>query len=141
MPPHTPPETPTRPSVQSGIVRGALVPFLTVVIAASSIIMVGPQILLIVPLALAVGLVFALRRSSWSLVCFGYPFTFGLISAGIGYTEMSGYERTTAFAVSIGIGLAGCVLIAVGLWKALPGKRQSKCQPQPMTTRKDESSL
>jgi hypothetical protein len=99
---------------------------LTVVIAVSSIIMVGPQILLIVPVALVAGVVFALRRSLWSLVCFGYPFTFGLISAGTGYTELPDYERTTAFAVSIGIGLVGCVLIAVGLWKALPGRNETE---------------
>ena len=99
---------------------------LTVVLAASSIMMVGPQILLIVPVALLAGIVFALRRSFWSLVCFGYPFTFGLISAGIGCSELPDYERTTAFAVSIGIGLVGCVLIAVGLWKALPGRNEKE---------------
>jgi hypothetical protein len=35
---------------------------------------------------------------------------------------MPGYERSPAFVISIGIGLVGCVLIAGGLWKALPGK-------------------
>ena len=34
--------------------------------------------------------------------------------------ELPDYERTTAFAVSICIGVVGCVLIVVGLWKALP---------------------
>ena len=95
---------------------------LTLVIAASGIVMVGPQIVLIVPVVFVLGLVFALRRSFWSLVCFGYPFTFGLISAWIGCKEIPGYERTTAFAISISIGLVGCVLIAVGLWKALPAR-------------------
>ena len=88
--------------------------------------MVGPQIVFIVPVALLVGIVFAVRRSFWSMVCFGYPFTFGLISAGIGYSEMPGYERTTAFAVSVCIGLIGCVLIAMGLWKALPGRNENE---------------
>ena len=111
-----------KPSVQSSIARAALAMLLTVAIAASSILMVGPQIMVIVPVALGLGLVFALQRSFWSLVCFGYPFTFGLISAWIGYKEISGYERLPAFAVSIGIGLIGCVLIAVGAWKALSGK-------------------
>ena len=78
---------------------------------------------MIVPLVTGLGIVFALRRSFWSLVCFGYPFAFGLISAWIGYKEMPGYERTTGFAVSISIGLVGCGLIAMGLSKALSGKR------------------
>jgi len=120
--PRMSPHTPTESSAGLSIARATLAMLLTVVIAASSIVMVGPQIIVIVPVALGAGLVFALRRSFWSLVCFGYPFTFGLISAWAGYKEMPGYERSTAFVVSIGIGLVGCVLIAVGLWKALPGK-------------------
>jgi hypothetical protein len=97
-----------------------LVLIVTVAIAASSVVMVGPQILVIAPLALLLGLYF--RPSPWWLVCFGYPFTFGLISAWIGCQEMPGYERTTAFAVSVGIGLAGCGLIATGVWNVLRGK-------------------
>ena len=111
------------PSGRFTTVTAALVLILTAGIAASSILMVGPQIVVIVPLALVLGLMFALRRSSWSLVCFGYPFTFGLISAWIGYKEMPGYERTPAFGVSIGIGLVGCALIAMGLGKVLAGKK------------------
>jgi hypothetical protein len=103
--------------------RVTLVMLLTVVIAASSIVMIGPQIIVVVPVAIGAGVVFALRRSFWSLVCFGYPFTFGLVSAWIGYKEMSGYERTVAFAISIGIGLVGVVMVAVGLWKALSGRK------------------
>ena len=129
MSPYTPPQTPSHPSGRFSIARVALAMLLTLVIAASSIVMVGPQIVLIVPVAFVLGLVFALRRSFWSLVCFGYPLTFGLISAWIGYKEMPGYERSTAFAVSICIGVVGCVLIVVGLWKALQGKRRAKCQP------------
>jgi hypothetical protein len=37
--------------------------------------------------------------------------------------EMPGYETTVAFAVSIGLGLVGVVLIAMGLWLALPGRK------------------
>ena len=99
---------------------------LTVAIAASSNLMVGPQIVLLVPLALVLGLVFGLRRSLWSLVFHGYPLTFGLISAWIGYKEMPGYERTPAFAVSIGIGLVGCALIAMGLGKVLAGRIRNR---------------
>ncbi|MCC6125395.1 MAG: hypothetical protein IT426_10560 [Pirellulales bacterium] len=111
------PSPPPKPRGWLSFARMVLVLFLTVIVAASSIVMVGPQILVIVPLALLLGLVFASRRSPWSLVCFGYPFTFGLTSAWIGDMEMPGYERTTAFAVSVGIGLVGCGLIGTGLWK------------------------
>ncbi|MCY2987046.1 MAG: hypothetical protein NTY19_04160 [Planctomycetota bacterium] len=99
--------TPTEPAGRFSIAKAALVLILTVAIAASSNLMVGPQIVLLVPLTLVLGLVFALRRSFWSLVCFGYPFTLGLISAWIGYMEMPGYEQSPAFAVFIGIGLVG----------------------------------
>ena len=81
---HTP-ETSIRSEATFSPTRAVLVIVMTAGLAASSIIMVGPQILLIVPLALATGVVFALRQSFWSLVCFGYPFTFGLISAAIGF--------------------------------------------------------
>ena len=125
MSPYTPPQTPTEHSGSYSIPRAALVLILTVAIAASSILMVGPQIIVIVPLVWVLGLVFALRRSFWSLVCFGYPFTFGLISAWIGYKEMPGYERSPAFAVSIGIGLVGSALIAMGLGKVLAGRNET----------------
>jgi hypothetical protein len=123
MSPYTSPETPTNPSGRFTIARAVLVLILTAVIAASSIVMIGPQIMLIVPLALVAGIVVAMRRSFWSLVCFGYPFLFGLVSAWIGYKEMPGYERTMAFAISIGIGVVGVVMVAVGLWKALSGRK------------------
>jgi hypothetical protein len=123
MSPYTPPQTPTKPSGRFSIARATLVLILTVVITASSILMIGPQIVVIVPVAFVLGLVFALRRSFWALACFGYPFTFGLISAWIGYKEMPGYERSPAFVVSIGIGLVGCALIAMGLGKALAGRK------------------
>ena len=125
MSPYTPPQTPTELSGRFSIARAALVLILTAGIAASSILMVGPQIVLIVPLAWVLGVVFGLRRSLWSLVCFGYPFTFGLISAWIGYKEMPGYERSPAFAVSIGIGLVGCALIVMGMLKALAGRKET----------------
>ena len=92
--------------------------------SVGGMLMIGPQIMVIVPVAIAAGIVFALRRSFWSFVCFGYPLTFGLISAWIGYSEMPGYERTVPFAVSIGLGLVGVSLVAIGLWKVLPGKKQ-----------------
>ena len=100
--------------------RAMFVFILSTIIAASSILMVGPQIIVIVPLALVLGIFFAVRRSFVSLVCLGYPFTFGLIVAWAGCTEMPGYAQTLTFAVSVGIGLFACVLIAVGLWLSLP---------------------
>ena len=51
MSPCTPPETPNEPEAESNPTRGCLVIVLTVIIASSSILMVGPQIILIVPLA------------------------------------------------------------------------------------------
>jgi hypothetical protein len=121
--PYTPPQTPTERSATFNIVKAPLVLILTVAISASSILMVGPPIVLILPLAVVLGLVSALERSFWSLVCFGYPLTFGLISAWIGYTEMPGYKRSPAFVVSIGIGLIGCALIATGLWKVFHSRQ------------------
>lgn len=89
----------------------------TIFLAASSVVMVGPQILVIVPACLLLGLWCVVRRSSWSFVLLGYPFTSGLTSAYIGYIEIRGYAQTLPFAISIGIGLAGCVVIAKGLFK------------------------
>ena len=100
--------------------------FLTALLTAAAGLMIGPQILIIVPMAILAGVVFAIRRSFLSLVCFGYPFTFGVASALIGYAENPGYERTTAFAVFVAIGMAGIALMAAGLWKAVPGRSQRK---------------
>ena len=120
MSPYSPQQSPTQESANFRFMRAAAVLILTVIIAASSILMVGPQIVVMVPLALGLGILFAVQRSYWSLVCFSYPFTFGLVSAWIGYKEISGYEQTTAFSVSIGIGLIACAMIAAGLWSSLP---------------------
>jgi hypothetical protein len=102
--------------------RSISVLLLPAIITAGSLLMIGPQIVIIVPAAIIAGIIFASKRSFWALTCFGYPFTFGLVSAYIGWKEMSAYTETTAFAVSIAIGLVGIALIGTGLWKALPGK-------------------
>jgi len=103
--------------------RAAVAAGLIPIIVASGILMVGPQILIIVPTAIGAGIALALRRSFWSLACFGYPFVFGLVSAWIGYREMAGYERTVGFAISVGIGLVGVCLVAVGVCCAMVGGR------------------
>ena len=102
--------------------KSIVVLLLTAILTANAAFMIGPQIMIIVPAAIVAGIAFAIRRSFLSLVCFGYPFTFGLASALIGCAEITDYERTTAFAVSIAIGMAGVGLIAAGLWKALPNR-------------------
>jgi hypothetical protein len=97
-----------------------IVLLLTTILSAGSVLMIGPQIVGIVLLAVVAGIIFAIRRSFLSLVCIGYPLTFGLVSALIGATEIDGYERTTAFAISVFIGLTGVGLTVTGFWKALP---------------------
>ena len=102
--------------------KSLVVLLLAAILTASAVLMIGPQIMVIVPVAIVAGVVLAIRRSFLSLVCFGYPFTFGLVSALVGYAEIDGYERTAAFAVSVVIGMAGVSLMTTGLWKALPSK-------------------
>lgn len=100
--------------------KSIAVVFLTATLTASALLMIGPQIMFIVPLCILAGIIFAASRSFLSLVCFGYPLVFGLVSAYIGYCEMTDYIKTSAFAVSVAIGAVGVVLMATGLWKAMP---------------------
>jgi hypothetical protein len=58
----------------------------------------------IVAAVIVVGIICVVCRSFFSLVCFGYPLSFGLLSAVIGIAEVSGYGRTLEFAASIYIG-------------------------------------
>ncbi|MGK0186755.1 MAG: hypothetical protein ACI9R3_002538 [Verrucomicrobiales bacterium] len=101
------------------IIRSVVVLLLTAILTAGAALMIGPQVMIIVPTAIVAGIVFAVRRSFLSLVCFGYPFTFGIVSALIGCAEIDDYVRTTAFAISVVIGMVGVGLIATGLWKHL----------------------
>lgn len=109
------------------IIKSIVVVLLTAIITVGAFFMMGPQIMIIVPVAIVAGIVFAFRRSFLSLVCFGYPFTYGLLVAYMGCSEITDYERTSEFAIAVVIGMAGVGLIAAGLGKALPGS----------TTRKD----
>lgn len=104
------------------MIKSIVVVFLTAILTAGACFMFGPQIFIVMLMVFLVGIVFAIRRSFLSLVCFGYPLTYGLLSAYIGYKEIADFERTSAFAVSMVIGVVGVGLIAVGLWKALPSR-------------------
>tara|TARA_B110000285_G_scaffold58165_1_gene66539 strand:+ start:1614 stop:2015 length:402 start_codon:yes stop_codon:yes gene_type:complete len=106
--------------------KSIVVLVLTAIITVGAFFMIGPQIMVIVPVSFVAGIVFAFRRSSLSLVCFGYLFTFGLVSAYVGYLEITDYERTSPFVVSMVLGLVGVGLIAAGLWQALPGRTTKK---------------
>ena len=88
----------------------------SILIAACSILLIGPQIVLIIPAALLLGVLFTAVRSSWSWVSFGYPLTFGLVSVWIGCVEIPNYYYTTGCWLSLGIGLFGLLLIARGFW-------------------------
>ena len=65
MLPYSPPQSPTGNSGNFRFTRVALVLILSAIIAAGSIVMIGPQIIVIVPLALVLGIFFAVRRSFW----------------------------------------------------------------------------
>jgi 1,4-dihydroxy-2-naphthoate octaprenyltransferase len=111
---------------RTAIIKSIGVVLLTAILTLGAYFMIGPQITIIVPVAIVAGIIFAFRRSFISLVCFGYPLTFGLVSAYIGYAEIDDYTQTLAFAISIVIGLVGAVLIAAGLWKALSDRTTKK---------------
>ena len=92
---------------------------------ACAFLMIGPQIMVIAPLSLCLGIYFVFRRSFLSLVFLGYPLCYGLVSAYIGYYELKNYTSTSGFWVALGIGIVGVVLIAVGLLKTLFKKNHS----------------
>ena len=92
---------------------------------ACAFLMIGPQIMVIAPLSLCLGIYFFFRRSYLSLVCLGYPLCYGLVSAYVGYYELKNYTSTSGFWVALGIGIVGVDLIAVGLLKTLFKKNHS----------------
>ena len=105
-------------------IRFIAVLVLSVIISLGSFLLVGPQIIFIVPLCLVAGVFCAVRRSFWSLVWIGYPFTYAGLSAWIGYKENPGYEQTSGFLICLGIGLIAYLMIIVGLWLSLPQGRR-----------------
>ena len=96
--------------------------------------MIGPQIVLLVPAALLLGVLFTAVRSSWSWVSFGYPLTYGLVSAYIGCAEISNYYYTTGFWFCLGIGLFGLLLVARGFWLFTAANRPSTVTPPRFTS-------
>ena len=98
---------------------------LCLTLPACAFLMIGPQIMVIAPLSLCLGVYFVFRRSFLSLVCLGYPLCYGLVSAYIGYYELKNYTSTSEFWVALGIGIVGVDLIAVGLLKTLFKKNHS----------------
>ena len=98
---------------------------LCLTLPACAFLMIGPQIMVIAPLSLCLGVYFIFRRSYLSLVCLGYPLCFGLVSAYVGYYELKNYTSTSEFWVALGIGIVGVDLIAVGLLKTLFKKNHS----------------
>ena len=91
----------------------------------ASVLMFGPQLFIIVPLLFCLGVFFVFRRSFLSLICFGYPLSYGLFSAYVGFHELNDYTKSTEFWVALGIGIVGVDLIAVGLLKTLFKKNHS----------------
>ena len=98
---------------------------LCLTLPACAFLMIGPQIMVIAPLSLCLGIYFVFRRSFLSLVFLGYPLCYGLVSAYIGYYELKNYTSTSGFWVALGIGIVGVDLIAVGLLKTLFKKNHS----------------
>ena len=128
----------TSPPMQSAFqyraARVAKTACFTVLVAACSILLIRPQIVLMIPAALLLGVLFTAVRSSWSWVSFGYPLTYGLVSACIGCAEISNYYYTTGFWFSLGIGLFGLLLVARGFWLFTAANRPSNFTPPSVTS-------
>ncbi len=101
------------------IIKSILVSLLTITLMAGSFLMIGPQIVPILAVSFCLGGFFVFRRSFLSLVFFGYPITFGLVSAYIGFYELDNYANDSEFWVAIGIGALGTMLVFLGFWKTL----------------------
>ncbi len=101
------------------IIKSILISLLTLTLMAGSFLMIGPQIVPIIGVSFCLGIFFVFRKSFLSLVFFGYPLTFGLVSAYIGFHELDNYANDSEFWVALGIGVLGIMLIFHGFWKAL----------------------
>ena len=101
------------------IIKSILVSVLTLTFMAGSFLMIGPQILPILAVSFCLGIFFVFRKSFLSLVFFGYPITFGWVSAYIGFYELDDYINDSGFSVALGIGALGTILVFLGFWKTL----------------------
>lgn len=101
------------------IIKSILISLLTLTLMAGSFLMIGPQIVPIIGVSFCLGIFFIFRKSLLSLVFFGYPLTFGLVSAYIGFHELNNYANDSEFWVALGIGALGTMLVFLGFWKTL----------------------
>jgi len=105
--------------VRFRITKSILIFLLTLTLMAGSFLLIGPQIVPIVAVSFCLGIFFVFRKSFLSLVFFGYPLTFGWVSAYIGFYELDDYINDSGFSVALGIGALGTVLVFLGFWKTL----------------------
>jgi hypothetical protein len=101
------------------IIKSILISLLTLTLMAGSFRMIGPQIVPIIGVSFCLGIFFVFRKSLLSLVFFGYPLTFGLVSAYIGFHELNNYANDSEFWIALGIGSLGTMLVFIGFWKTL----------------------
>jgi hypothetical protein len=101
------------------ITKSILISLLTLTLMAGSFLLIGPKIVPIVAVSFGLGIFFVFRKSFLSLVFFGYPLTFGLVSAYIGFHELDNYANDSEFWVAIGISAFGTMLVFLGFWKTL----------------------
>jgi len=105
--------------VRFRIIKSILIFLLTLTLMAGSFLLIGPQIVPIVAVSFCLGIFFVFRKSFLSLVFFGYPLTFGWVSAYIGLYELNDFVTDSEFWVALGIGALGTVLVFLGFWKTL----------------------
>ena len=105
--------------VRFRIIKSILIFLLTLTLMAGSFLLIGPQIVPIVAVSFCMGIFFVFRKSFLSLVFFGYPLTFGWVSAYIGLYELNDFVNDSEFWVALGIGALGTVLVFLGFWKTL----------------------
>ena len=101
------------------IAKSILIFLLTLTVLAGSFLLIGPQIVPIVATSFCLGIFFVFRKSFLSLVFFGYPITFGWVSAYIGLYELNDFVNDSEFWVALGIGALGTMLVFLGFWKTL----------------------
>jgi hypothetical protein len=101
------------------IIKSILISLLTLTLMTGSFLMIGPQIFPIIGVSFCLGIFFIFRKSLLYLVFFGYPLTFGLVSAYIGFHELNNYANDSEFWIALGIGSLGTMLVFLGFWKTL----------------------